>query len=150
MGCLMEFYTSLILFYYENEFQNPQIFQQTISTFPKHSTLVLVLFCMFCGLKKVFLYFEGTLNFIILFEKQHHPLFNHRPPCMQPCSWQAFGFRGHEIRGRRGRFAHARPRPRSCDSCCPRFSPTCTSFPWPWHEFCYNGSWLFGKFLIFK
>jgi hypothetical protein len=25
---------------YENEFQNPQIFQQTISLFPKHSTLV--------------------------------------------------------------------------------------------------------------
>jgi hypothetical protein len=24
---------------YENEFQNPQIFQQTISLFPKHSTL---------------------------------------------------------------------------------------------------------------
>jgi hypothetical protein len=26
---------------YENEFQNPQIFQQTISLFPEHSTLVL-------------------------------------------------------------------------------------------------------------
>jgi hypothetical protein len=25
---------------YENEFQNPQIFQQTISLFPKHSTLL--------------------------------------------------------------------------------------------------------------
>jgi hypothetical protein len=25
---------------YENEFQNPQIFQQTISLFPEHSTLV--------------------------------------------------------------------------------------------------------------
>jgi hypothetical protein len=24
---------------YENEFQNPQIFQQTISLFPEHSTL---------------------------------------------------------------------------------------------------------------
>jgi hypothetical protein len=27
---------------YENEFQNPQIFQQTISLFPEHSTLVVV------------------------------------------------------------------------------------------------------------
>jgi hypothetical protein len=26
---------------YENEFQNPQIFQQTISLFPEHSTLAL-------------------------------------------------------------------------------------------------------------
>jgi hypothetical protein len=26
--------------FYENEFQNPQIFQQTISLFPEHSTLV--------------------------------------------------------------------------------------------------------------
>jgi hypothetical protein len=25
---------------YENEFQNPQIFQQTISLFPEHSTLL--------------------------------------------------------------------------------------------------------------
>jgi hypothetical protein len=39
MGCLMEFYTSLTLFLYKNEFQNPQIFQQTISLFPEHSTL---------------------------------------------------------------------------------------------------------------
>jgi hypothetical protein len=30
MGCLMEFNTIL----YENEFKNPQIFQQTISHFP--------------------------------------------------------------------------------------------------------------------
>jgi hypothetical protein len=28
---------------YENEFQNPQIFQQTISLFPKQSTLVTTL-----------------------------------------------------------------------------------------------------------
>jgi hypothetical protein len=28
---------------YENEFQNPQIFQQTINLFPEHSTLVLIL-----------------------------------------------------------------------------------------------------------
>jgi hypothetical protein len=28
---------------YENEFQNPQIFQQTISLFPEHSTLLLLL-----------------------------------------------------------------------------------------------------------
>jgi hypothetical protein len=34
MGCLT------IL--YENEFQNPQIFQQTISLFPEHSTLVVI------------------------------------------------------------------------------------------------------------
>jgi hypothetical protein len=27
---------------YENEFQNPQIFQQTISLFPKHSTFGLL------------------------------------------------------------------------------------------------------------
>jgi hypothetical protein len=26
---------------YENEFQNPQIFQQTISLFPEQSTLIL-------------------------------------------------------------------------------------------------------------
>jgi hypothetical protein len=29
---------------YENEFQNPQIFQQTISLFPEHSTLELYRF----------------------------------------------------------------------------------------------------------
>jgi hypothetical protein len=35
----MEFYTSLTLLYvYENEFQNPQIFQQTISLFPEQYT----------------------------------------------------------------------------------------------------------------
>jgi hypothetical protein len=28
---------------YENEFQNPQIFQQTISLFPEHSTLEKIL-----------------------------------------------------------------------------------------------------------
>jgi hypothetical protein len=28
------------LFLYENEFQNPKIFQQTISLFPEHSTLL--------------------------------------------------------------------------------------------------------------
>jgi hypothetical protein len=36
MGCLMEFL-------YENEFHNPQIFQQTISLFPEQSTLETVL-----------------------------------------------------------------------------------------------------------
>jgi hypothetical protein len=35
MCCLMEFNTILN----ENEFQNPQIFQQTISLFPEQSTL---------------------------------------------------------------------------------------------------------------
>jgi hypothetical protein len=35
-GILRVFSTIL----YENEFQNPQIFQQTISPFPEHSTLV--------------------------------------------------------------------------------------------------------------
>jgi hypothetical protein len=39
MGCLMEFYTFLTLLKYENEFQNPQIFQQTISLFPEQSTI---------------------------------------------------------------------------------------------------------------
>jgi hypothetical protein len=34
-GILRVFNTIL----YENEFQNPQIFQQTISLFPEHSTL---------------------------------------------------------------------------------------------------------------
>jgi hypothetical protein len=34
-GILLVFNTIL----YENEFQNPQIFQQTISLFPEHSTL---------------------------------------------------------------------------------------------------------------
>jgi hypothetical protein len=34
-GILEVFYTIL----YENEFQNPQIFQQTISLFPEQSTL---------------------------------------------------------------------------------------------------------------
>jgi hypothetical protein len=29
----------------ENKFQNPQIFQQTISPFPEHSTLVIVVMC---------------------------------------------------------------------------------------------------------
>jgi hypothetical protein len=37
MGCLMKFYMSL----YQNEFQNPHIFQQTISLFPEQSTLVV-------------------------------------------------------------------------------------------------------------
>jgi hypothetical protein len=32
---------------YENVFQNPQIFQQTISLFPEHSTLVKVNFLVF-------------------------------------------------------------------------------------------------------
>jgi hypothetical protein len=36
-GMLRVFNTIL----YENEFQNPQIFQQTISLFPEHSTLFL-------------------------------------------------------------------------------------------------------------
>jgi hypothetical protein len=31
----------------ENEFQNPQIFQQTISLFPEQSTLALVKFLVF-------------------------------------------------------------------------------------------------------
>jgi hypothetical protein len=35
ISCLMELYTIL----YENEFQNPQMFQLTISLFPKQSTL---------------------------------------------------------------------------------------------------------------
>jgi hypothetical protein len=30
---------------YENEFQIPQIFQQTISPFPEQSTLVIFIFC---------------------------------------------------------------------------------------------------------
>jgi hypothetical protein len=34
---------------YENEFQNPQIFQQTISLFPEQSTLVVVVFGFFSG-----------------------------------------------------------------------------------------------------
>jgi hypothetical protein len=41
----MEFYESLRLFLYENEFQNPQIFQQTISLFPEHSTLEMQFLC---------------------------------------------------------------------------------------------------------
>jgi hypothetical protein len=32
---------------YENEFQNPQIFQQTISLFPEQSTLAKVIFWLF-------------------------------------------------------------------------------------------------------
>jgi hypothetical protein len=40
MGCLMEFLRVSNTILYENEFQNPQIFQQTISLFPEHSTLV--------------------------------------------------------------------------------------------------------------
>jgi hypothetical protein len=51
MECLMEFYTIL----YENEFQNPQIFQQTISPFPEHSTLAVV-----AKLKPVNLYIDVT------------------------------------------------------------------------------------------
>jgi hypothetical protein len=39
-GILLVFNTIL----YENEFQNPQIFQQTISLFPEHSTLVVAHF----------------------------------------------------------------------------------------------------------
>jgi hypothetical protein len=40
----MEFYTSFVFntILYENEFQNPQIFQQTFSLFPEQSTLVLL------------------------------------------------------------------------------------------------------------
>jgi hypothetical protein len=33
---------------YENEFQNPQIFQQTISHFPEHSTLARAFFIKDC------------------------------------------------------------------------------------------------------
>jgi hypothetical protein len=43
MGCLMEFLGVFNTIYYKNEFQNPQIFQQTISLFPEQSTLVCVL-----------------------------------------------------------------------------------------------------------
>jgi hypothetical protein len=42
-GILGVFYSIL----YENEFQNPQTFQQTISLFPEQSTLDLDLFCIF-------------------------------------------------------------------------------------------------------
>jgi hypothetical protein len=38
MGCLMEFYVFNTILY-ENEFQNTQIFQQTISFFSEQSTL---------------------------------------------------------------------------------------------------------------
>jgi hypothetical protein len=37
MGCLMD--TTVL---YENKFQNPQIFQQTISPFPEQSTFEYV------------------------------------------------------------------------------------------------------------
>jgi hypothetical protein len=40
MGCLIEFYESLTRFYYENEFQNPQVFHQHLRFSPDHSTLV--------------------------------------------------------------------------------------------------------------
>jgi hypothetical protein len=38
-GCLMEFKKSFYTILYENEFLNPQIFQQTNSLFPEQSTL---------------------------------------------------------------------------------------------------------------
>jgi hypothetical protein len=41
MGCLMEFFRVSNTILYENEFQNPQIFQQTISLFPEQSTLIV-------------------------------------------------------------------------------------------------------------
>jgi hypothetical protein len=50
MGCLVESLTLL------NEFQNPQIFQQTIILFPEQSTLVLK--CdIFYWINKYFFYF---------------------------------------------------------------------------------------------
>jgi hypothetical protein len=39
MGCLMDFKRVSNTILHEIEFQNPQIFQQTISLFPKQSTL---------------------------------------------------------------------------------------------------------------
>jgi hypothetical protein len=47
MGCLME---SLIQFLYENEFQNHQIFQHTISLFPEQSTLIDIGFVPISGI----------------------------------------------------------------------------------------------------
>jgi hypothetical protein len=37
----MGIFADLTLYFYENEFQNPQIFQQAISLFTEQSTLVL-------------------------------------------------------------------------------------------------------------
>jgi hypothetical protein len=70
-GILRVFNTIL----YENEFQNPHIFQQTISPFPKHSTLSTtihllftiyitihtLLYTLFASLQPIRIYFKWTL-----------------------------------------------------------------------------------------
>jgi hypothetical protein len=77
MGCLKEFYTSLTLFLYKQEFQNPQIFQQTISLFPEQSTLVLRHENIFKGPLKSLQFFL-SVNKVARFDS-HQNLRNYLP-----------------------------------------------------------------------
>jgi hypothetical protein len=49
----MEFLRVFNTILYENEFQNPQIFQQTIRLFSEHSTLLLQVFFSSCWIQEV-------------------------------------------------------------------------------------------------
>jgi hypothetical protein len=53
MGCLMEFYTSLTLILYENEFQNPQILMDSLEITKSCLTLGQKVFIKF--IKNIFL-----------------------------------------------------------------------------------------------
>jgi hypothetical protein len=53
MGCLMEFYTSLTLILYENEFQNPQILMDSLEITKSCLTLGQKVFIKY--LKNIFL-----------------------------------------------------------------------------------------------
>jgi hypothetical protein len=52
---------------YENEFQNPQIFQQTISHFPEHSTLARAFFIKDCSNRThIFVHLQTTDDLLAL------------------------------------------------------------------------------------